>query len=303
LSGRRGGGKVVCYDRRMTPRRKVAFTWLALLIGVGLLIGAIIMASAQVDWSVLSDAQPWQLGVLAISVVGNLLASGMIWWVVTLSFSAKPKVQLPTMVALVCASGLLNYLPLRPGLVGRAAYLKMKHNLPVRQSMLILLTILTLSALVLGAAAAVAYWVPADWQYEVSLALLAVLTLALPAIAAKLLRRRIRAGWFWVPLRVADVLVTAVRLWVAFQVVGAPISYEQAVVAASAGAFVALLGPTPNGLGTREWTIGVITRASTGDVGFAAAVVDRGVEAIVVVVLGLWALKKVSLAKEGKSAT
>ena len=277
---------------------RTRITWLALAIGIVLLVGAILMAATEVNWEQLRQAEPWQIAAMVGLVFTNLLLSGLLWWSVTLSFDAKPRVALGRMLALVCASSLLNYLPLRPGLVGRAAFLKMKHNLSIRQSMWILAVILVLSIVVLGLAAAIVAWVPAAIQYEVSLALLLLLTMGVPVVAGVMLKRKIIRGWLWVPLRTADLLITALRLWIVFQISGSPIDYPHAVFAASAGLFVSLLGITPNGLGLREWAIAGATSAATGHVGFAAAVIDRGVEAIVVTITGLWAMQRVSLERE-----
>ena len=284
----------------MTSWVRSNITWLALTLGVGLLVAAILMAALKVDWSRLGEAEPWHVAALAACVAVNLVLSGVLWWSVTLSFDAKPVVPFGKMFALVCASGLLNYLPLRPGLVGRAAYLKMKHNLPVRQSLWILGVVMSLAALVLGGAAAIVQFVPPAYQYEVALAAAVIVSIITPLAAGRLLKRKIMHGWAWVPIRLGDMLVNALRLWIAFAVVGQEISLGEAVLAASAGSFVALLGLTPNGLGRREWTIAGVTAASVGPIGFAAAVIDRGVEAIIVTVFGLLALKKVGLQRGEK---
>ena len=283
----------------MAAKWRTHITWIALAVGVVLLVGAIMIATTEVNWAQLRQAEPWQVATLVGLVCVNLLVSGLLWWSVTLSFDAKPRVGFGRMLALVCASGLLNYLPLRPGLVGRAAFLKMKHNLPVRQSIWILLVILGLSGIVLGGAAAIVQFIPLAYQYEVALAATVLMTLVVPLATGRLLKRNIIAGWLWVPVRVVDVLVTAGRLWVVFEIAGKPIAYEEAVLAASAGLFVSLLGITPNGLGLREWAIAGMTNATAGHVGFAAAIIDRGVEAIVVTITGLWAMQRVSL-KEKK---
>jgi uncharacterized membrane protein YbhN (UPF0104 family) len=280
---------------------KARVTWIALALGVMLLVAAIMKAVGQVDWAQLSEAQPWQVGLLAGAVLVNLFVSGVLWWVLALSFDAKPRVGFGRMLALVCASSLLNYLPLRPGLVGRAAFLKMRHNLSLRQSAWMVVIVLGLSAIVLGGAAAIVSYVPPAVQYESALMAGVILTVAVPVIAGRLLKRRIVVGWLWVPVRAADVLVTAVRLWVAFQIVGKPIAYEEAVLLASAGLFVSLLGITPNGLGLREWAIAGVATGEAEKVAFAAAVIDRGIEAVVITITGLWAMQRVSFDGKGGS--
>jgi uncharacterized membrane protein YbhN (UPF0104 family) len=269
--------------------------WWALACGVALVIGAIIQASTQVDWSHLQKAEPWQILVMIAAVCTNLVLMGVLWWVIILSFDARPKVGFYKMFALVCASGLLNYLPLRPGLFGRATYLKVKHNLPLRQSLISVIVVMGLATLVLGTSAAIVQFIPTSFQIIVGAVAFVTFCCVLPIAAKRILKREIKKGWMWVPIRTADLLATSLRLWVVFQVIQEPITFDQAILAASAGLFVSLLGITPNGLGLREWAIAGATAHVVGHAGFAAAVIDRGVEAIVVTVVGVWALQRISL--------
>lgn len=264
-----------------------------LAAGVALLVAAAVYAAWGIDWTVLRQADPWQAAALAGLVALNLALTGLLFWSITRSFDAVPPVGPGRMVALICASALLNYLPLlRPGLVGRAAYLKVKHNLPVRQSVLILAVVLALAVVVLPVSALVLVAVPANtagvrwWALVVSWV---VLSAATGPVARQLLRRQVAQPWQWVPLRAADMLVSAARLWLAFNIVGAPIGYAEAVVAGAASLLVRIVGLTPNGLGLSEWVVAVITPlvapVSTA-AGAAAALVDRVVELLVVLVAG-----------------
>lgn len=293
----------MCYIPTMLRDRwKSRLKWAGLAAGVALVIAAIVVASTEVKLEHLRQAQPWQIGVLLIAVGANLVLTTTLWWAVTLSMNARPPVPLGKMFALIAASGLLNYLPLWPGRIGRAVYLKVKHALPIRQSVLAFVLVMALSGLVLGAAAAITALVPRESQLGMAIVAAVLATFMMQVVVSRTLPRRTALGWLWTPLRIADLLVTALRLWVAFRVVGHAISYSDAVLAASAGMFVALLGITPNGLGLREWAIAGVTRASAGPVGLAAAIIDRGVEAVVLTVTGLWALQKVSLKQVGDEA-
>ena len=274
------------------------------LAGV-LILTAIAYAVAGYDWSVLRDAPLQWVATLAVCVAANLLLTAMLFWVITRSFDAQPPVGLMRITALICLSGLLNYLPfIRPGLLGRAAYLKYRHGLPLRQSMLILLVVLGLATVVLLAAGAVVLILPTDVSRLAAGAavMLALSGLAKP-IAQRLLRRDVVYAWAWVPLRTADMLVAAGRLWLAFGIVGKPISFADAVLIGAASLLVKLVGLTPNGLGLSEWVVaalaGAISPATTA-AGAAAALVDRGAELIVVMVAGLvsaWPLRDMRAAK------
>lgn len=271
--------------------------WVALGIGVALVIAAVVYAILKVDLSSLENAQPWHVLVLLAAVSLNLVLTSALWWALTLSFDAKPKVGFKKMFSLVCASGLLNYLPLRPGLLGRTAYLKMRHKLPIKQSITIVITMVGLSALVLGGATVIIRYVPDELMAGISAISTFVGLIVIPLAARGILRRKLKHAWAWIPLRLMDLAVTTLRMWVAFRVVGYEIGWIESVLVAAGGTIVALAGITPNGLGLREWAVAGLASAVTS-VALAAALVDRAIETVVVAVSGLLALKSVGDLRE-----
>ncbi|MEX0655040.1 MAG: lysylphosphatidylglycerol synthase domain-containing protein, partial [Phycisphaeraceae bacterium] len=261
-----------------------------LLLGMALLAAAVVYALWGVDWTVLAAAEPSGFVLLAAAVLANLVLTGLLFWAITLSFDASPPVGPGRMVGLVCVSSLLNYLPLpRAGLVGRSAYLKWRHGLPLRQSVVIMAVVLALAVAVFGVTAAMllAFDDTAGW-IAMAAALLA-LTLATGPVARRLLRRPVRWGWLWAPLRTLDLLATAARLWLAFALLGQPIDFEQAVLIGAASLLVKLAGLTPNGLGLSEWLVAALTPVLAPvetATAAAAAVLDRAAEVLVVLVAG-----------------
>lgn len=263
-------------------------------LAVALLAAAVAAAWREVDPTVLLRAEPWPLAVLLAAVAVNLWLTAMLFWVVTRSFDARPTVGIGRMTALIAASHLLNYLPLvRAGLVGRAAYLKARHALPLRQSVVILGVILALAVVVFAAAAAVLLAMsrtPAPARWAALLGLWLVLAALTGAVSRRLLRRPVRWPWAWVPLRAADLFVAALRMWVAFAVMDVPVAYTEAVIIAAGGLLVRLVGLTPNGLGLSEWVVAALAAALTPvatAAGAAAALLDRAAEVLVTGVAGL----------------
>ncbi|MFA9479937.1 lysylphosphatidylglycerol synthase domain-containing protein [Phycisphaerales bacterium AB-hyl4] len=263
---------------------------LGLLLGVALLALAVVYAVRGVDWTVLADAPLSGFVVLAVVVLGNLVLAGLLFWAVTLSFDASPGVGAARMVGLVCVSAVLNYLPLpRAGLVGRSAYLKWRHDLPLRQSAVIVAIVLALAVVVSGIAAGalLVSGVTAGWLALA--AAVVVLASVTGAIGRRVLGRAVRHGWLWVPLRTADLLAAALRLWLAFALLGQPIGYEQAVLISAASVLVKLVGLTPSGLGLSEWLIAVLAPVLAPvetATAAAAAVLDRAAEVVVVLIAG-----------------
>ena len=283
------------------------FQMSGVVLGLVLLGGAISVALNSADLSALAGANPATVGWLVLAVLGNLLLTGMLFWLVTLPFVARLAPSLGTMISLIAISSLLNYLPLvRPGLMGRAVYLKLRHGLSFRHSFLILAIVLMLSIVVVvvtvGLLFGLSRW-PRPWVIPVILVILILLT---RPVATMLLRRSVRYSWLWIPVRVADLLVTAIRLWLAFHILGHPLAFDQALLAASGSLVVRLLALTPNGLGLSEWVVASIaatTMAMSTAEALAAALVDRAVEVWVLSAVGLlaaWRLRRVQHAL-GKS--
>lgn len=274
--------------------RACLFTAAVVLLGL-----AVTFALGQVDLSLLAKVKLWVWAVFLLLVVCNLFLASMMFWVVTLSFDASPRVGLMRMTMLVTASALLNFLPFRPGLIGRAAVLRTHHGLPLRQSALILLIVLGTGTMVTLAVGLCALFIDNPWLLASSLlGVCLVLSVLTGPVASNILRRQLVLAWLWVPIRLADALVASLRLWLAFWVVGHSLDMRQALVAGAAGLIIAMIGLTPNGLGLKEWGIALITQAmaiTTVQIGLAASLVDRSVEASAVVVLGLlaiWCMRK-----------
>lgn len=283
--------------------RRVA-RWLALAAGLALLAGASALATTSVDWSSIRNAPWWASPAMALAVLANLVLTAALFWAITRSFDARPPVGHRRMLQLICASGLLNYLPLRPGLLGRAAYLKLHHGLPIRQSVLILIVTLAVGGLVLATTAVVVLASSAAWRPAASVAVLIALVLAAPLtgpVARRLLRRPTVMAWTWVPLKVADMLVGGVKLWLALAVVGQTVSLEQALAVRAAGSIIDMIGVTPNGIGLREWVIGAVAAVTglvEGPVAIAASLFERAVEALVVLIAGLVAIARLRRVRE-----
>ena len=279
------------YDAPMQADKGHLKTWISQVLALLLLGGAIFFALKQVDLFALREASLINLAGLGAAVIANVVLTGLLFWVITRSFEAKPGVRLGPMVMLIAWSGLLNYVPLvRPGLWGRAAYLKNHHQLPIRQSLMILAVVLGLTLVVLGSVSVAMLLLPDPIRIPVILVGGAMLTWGTKPIAQMLLAQPMVLAWAWVPLRLADLLVTVGRLMLAFDVMGHPIDSTTALVAASASLLIKLVGLTPNGLGLSAWVVGLVASAM-GDVtpamGVAAGLIDRAVEVLVMIPLGL----------------
>jgi len=272
--------------------RHPIFRVVTFVVGLAMVVAALWYALAGVKWQVIADTPPMDFVMLAGLVVASVVLTGALFWQVNLSFDAKPPVALIRMIELIAASSLLNYLPLRPGLLGRAAYLKARHSMPLRQSVQVLLIVIGLSTVVAMLTVLVGV-LPADLRWYGGGGAVVIVSAGTPPIARLLLRRRVTHAWAWIPMRCMELAVAAGRLWLAFAIVGSEIAYWQALIAAAGGFLVSLTGLTPNGLGLREWVVTalatMVSPALTAPAALAT-VIDRAAEAVVFAVVGLASL-------------
>jgi hypothetical protein len=278
------------------PRRLLKL--LAFFLGLTLVAAAVVVAARGIAPGQLAHANPWLLASLAGLVVVNLVLTAALLWLMTLSFDAVPPVRLGTMLALLSASGLLNYLPLQPGMISRTAYLKLRHALPIRQSVIVMVLVRVVGALVMATALLLVVLRTTAGRWAALALALGLLTVVTGPLSRWVLRRELVAAWAWVPLRALDMLAAAARLWLAFIVIGHPLPFHQALIAGAASMFVSQLGLTPNGLGLSEWVVAGISEAlapTTAASGAAAKLIDRGAEALVFIIAGLWSLRSLRL--------
>ena len=105
-------------------------------------------------------------------------------------------------------------------------------------------------------------------------------------------------------IRYVEVMLLAVRYQAAFALIGSPVDFSSALTIACVGLVATMIPLTGNGLGLREWAVGVAALIVTPyvlELGLAADLINRIVEALVVAVLGLAAFAW--LAARRKAAT
>ena len=263
----------------------------------GVAVGLLLMAAALLllwqrreqvaqAMEVLATPSLVLIGLLLLSVAGNLALTGVMFRQLVRRYG---KVGFVEMQALIAASALANYLPLRPGFFGRVAYhasvnkIAAKHSvltvvqaagLTAAGALVLLLLLLVEAALGVNALA---------WMLPVP-----AVVLALFAVVGHAHRLR---PWCIAGLaRYLDLLLWAARYAMAFALIGEPIELGGAVAFACVGTFATMIPLSSNGLGLREWAIGLLAAqlaASTLELGITAELVNRGAEVIVIASAGL----------------
>jgi hypothetical protein len=294
------------------------------VLGIVLLVAAVVAVISQREmldgaWRALRNPSWPLVGLLVGAIVSNIVLSGLMFSALV---SRYGRVGLLEMQAVIAVATLLNFLPIRPGMFGRVAYHRVVNGIRTVDAAKTVLQGAAISAgvaLVLAAIALVCakydwpLW-PAVGAGAIVLGMMIVATRfatrdAGPAIASKGLCEReglagrnqagmnasSRTKWktwrAWIAAvlcRYLDVVAWALRYWAAFALIGRPIGWEASVAMACVAIIATMMPLGANGLGLREWAIGLVApfvSESTLESAIGADLLNRAVE-IVVVLLG-----------------
>lgn len=241
-----------------------------------------------------ADAPAWLVLCLALLPAVNLALIATSLWFIMIRYG---RVGLAEMNLLVFTAWLLNFLPMKPGLMGRIAYHKRFNNIRVRDSARALVESVALSAISIGALLAVAVAVRGmpgvGWVIAATCApAAATLIAAMVAWTRWTPAARLLAA---LALRYLDILVWVARYALCFQILGADLSLADVVLITTASQLAQLVPFAGNGLGVREWAVGVVGKASglTIPVALSADLINRAAEVVLAVplsVAALWAV-------------
>ncbi len=253
--GRGDGGRVD--PGRADARRGGARLWLrvaGLAFGLACFAGAIYTAMRERDEfsraiAALRDPPPLAVALVLGSIALGALLTAVLFHILMRRFG---KVPFWEMQALIAATAFANYLPLKPGFVGRVAYHRLRHGIRAAHTVRTIVEAIGLSGTVaslflLSLLGLRALGVQGEW------ALLA------PAVLAVGMRfPRLRTLSQALLVRQAELALWTLRYWAVFRLVGAPIDLETAIVLGSVSVIATLLPIVSNGLGIREWVIGIL---------------------------------------------
>ena len=237
--------------------------------------------------------------VLALPVL-NLLLTGMSFHALTRRFGY---VGVREMLALITAAFVLNFLPLRPGLFGRVAYHKKFNGIRVRDSARVIVESIACSAIAMGLLLFTLILARIYPQAAVGFIGMCTLMLVIARFHAMSEQMPKLAAYSLATLiKLVDTLVWASRYWLVFWMLGKPIKPLESValaVVANAASLVPLSG---NGMGLREWAIGLVAASFPRDqatrlvveTGLSADLVNRAAEFAVAICIGIPAVIWVS---------
>ncbi len=296
--------RLISSDRRSVGRRLVGS-----IIGLALLFSAVLAVWLSRDdlgtalGSITVPSPALIVAALALPLLNWLLIS----WSLCILYRRTAHIAFAEMATVVATAWLLNYLPMRPGLFGRFAYHRTVNHVPIRVSTIVLVQSVSLSmasAAGLLAVSALLFGQPVALLFASVLGVASVLTIL--SIATRRSRPGVSALLAAAVIRWFDMLVWAARYWVAFGLIGSPIDLLWAVLLATVSQIVLLVPFTGNGLGFREWAIGLIAgrfAIAAVSLGIIADLVNRIAELAVAIPAGLiaWSILSRRLARRSAS--
>lgn len=284
---------------------------------VGAVVGVLLLGAAvwavwsrgsvvENAWATMREAPAWLVvAALALPLASWLLTSGAFW---LLSRRYAP-VPMSDMTLLIGAAWLLNHLPLRPGMVGRVAFHKKYHGMAIGDSVRVMIAAMACSGVSLAMLLLAAVGVS-----RVEGMLLTVVCLVGPTAVVgtvAVCARAIGKSWWReaaaLGVRSLDMLAWVGRYAIVFTLVGQEVSVERLVIVAAVCQVAMLVPLTGNGVGLREWAVGLTLAAMAGSaaavdareqaaaIGLAADLLNRAAETVLAVPVGLvcsWVLAR-----------
>jgi len=272
---------------------------------VGATVGVLLLAAAV--WAVVSqravlreaveavgDAHPALIAAAFVLPIVSLVTTSLTFWLLSHRYARVPALD---MLMLIGAAWLLNHLPLRPGMVGRVAFHKKYHGMAVGDALRVMISAMALTGASLGMLLLVAIGISRSeraWAQALFLAGPAILA----ALGGAVARALGRAWWrelAAMALRSVDMLAWVGRYAIVFHLVGRPLSLDHVVAIAAVCQLAMVVPITGNGLGLREWAVGLTlaavsapgAREEAAAIGLAADLVNRAAETLLAVPVGL----------------
>jgi len=273
-----------------SPAPRTAYVrLLGLVLGVILLAAAVatVVARREIFGTALVAMRhpaAWDVALLLGTILANVVLTGLVFKVL---MSRYGRVGVLEMQALIVAAALANFLPLRPGLFGRAAYHKAFNDIPVAATFKVTLAAMGLSVTI-AAYLALALFAAGHTTIQ----LWVMVAVPVPVLAAAAVLRRSRAIVVAGLFRYVEVMLLAVRYHAAFALIGSPIEHSSALTISCVSLVVTLVPLSGNGLGLREWAVGITAPLVTPwvvEMGLAADLLNRAAEVLLVLPLGIGA--------------
>ena len=268
-------------------RRWYAWRVLAMVVGFLMLAGAIVMVVLQRDTiasalQAMSQPQPGPILLL----IGSMLATIFVTGVQFNLLLSRYRLPMFEMQGLIAGSALLNFLPLKAGLLGRITYHQVVNGIRPLETVQAMLMARGSGLVVIGLTALALFIRDlADgplWAYAL-----------IPAVIPGwfLMLRFTRTAALVVILKYGDLLLMAIRYQCAFILMDESIGFEVCMGLACIGMLAGAIPFLTGGIGLREWLVGwftsiLIIMPGALELGLLADLINRGIELLVLIPIG-----------------
>jgi hypothetical protein len=266
------------------------------MIGLALLAAAVVMVARhhmtiRAALHSVADQPPLErarlIAAMLVSLLGNIVLTASVFQILMSRCVAVRPVGTLEMQAVIASAGLVNYLPLGPGLVSRMAYHKAVNGIALSDSARAMMQAIALSAATAGYLMTL---VLLTRNRPVSPWPLVLAPIALLPLAGLMMRGVGRVIAFAAAVRLCDVLLTAVRYHAAFALIGSPIDWTGSLAFACISVVTTMVPLLSNGMGLREWSIGLLApviAAYQMELGLTADLLNRAAELVVAALAGV----------------
>lgn len=260
---------------------------IAMLVGLLLLAGAIVLIINQHErlepaLQAMSHPDPGTILILIASMLIGLFLTGLQFQLLM----ARHHIPAIEMQGLIAASALLNFLPLKAGLLGRIAYHQVSHDVHPMETAKVMILARMAGLVIIGLTAGSLFL--QDWS-EGPLWAWALVPALIP-------------GWFIMPaatrtaglvmvLKYMDLVLMAVRYQCAFQMMDQSVGFDICLALAAIGMLAGAIPFLSGGLGLREWLVGwlatiLVTLPAALEIGILADLINRATELVVLIPVG-----------------
>lgn len=258
-----------------------------LLVGAGYFVYS---ATDGLDgvWGSIKSAPWWMIVLIVLGPMGNHVSVALCLQALQ---SRHGKVGLIEMYVLVGSAWLFNYMPMRPGLIGRIGYHKSINNIRLRDSLESSVWSGILAGIANGLMLPIAFVMMMVPEENAGWSLLLPFVPVVVAFVVSMLLSGPKKKLIVLALayRQLDVIVWLGRYWLAFEVLGLDVSIGDIAVISAVSQLASLMPLTGSGIGFREWAVGLMASAGGHAMGTAMAgdLINRAAETLVVVPVGL----------------
>ncbi|MFK7758984.1 MAG: hypothetical protein AB8C13_03435 [Phycisphaerales bacterium] len=237
------------------------------------------------EWESVRSSPWWMIVLVILGPLGNHLSVAMCLRALLNRFGNIGKRE---MIVLVGSAWLFNYLPMRPGLIGRMGYHKSVNKIRLRDSFQCSVWSGVLAGVSNGIMLIVAILmtlIGSRW----SILMPALPVVGMFVIAGVMQDQSRRLMFQALAFRLIDVIVWLGRYWLAFRVLGLEMDIADIAIISAVSQLASLMPLTGSGLGFREWGVGLT--ASAGGYAMKTAIagdlINRAAETLIVFPVGL----------------